>query len=85
MAQVLPAQAAVPRKLHYEQVPETKHECKPRIPSNKLKRKNLWQWMVVDWAELATLDLSKFDTPGGKEDLAKQLFNAIQQIGMCEL
>jgi len=35
----------------------------------------------VDWAELATLDLSKFDTPGGKEDLAKQLFNAIQQIG----
>jgi len=41
MAQVLPAQAAVPRKLHYEQVPETKHECKPRIPSNKLKRKNL--------------------------------------------
>jgi len=41
--------------------------------------------MVVDWAELATLDLSKFDTPGGKEDLAKQLFNAIQQIGMCEL
>ena len=35
----------------------------------------------MDWAELATLDLSKFDTPGGKEDLAKQLFNAIQQIG----
>lgn len=39
----------------------------------------------MDWAELATLDLSKFDAPGGKEDLAKQLFNAIQQIGMYSL
>lgn len=29
-----------------------------------------------------TLDLSKFDSPGGKDELAKQLFNAIQQIGM---
>lgn len=28
-----------------------------------------------------TLDLSKFDQPGGKEALAKQLFNAIQSIG----
>lgn len=26
MAQVLPAQADTPRQLHYEQVPETKHE-----------------------------------------------------------
>jgi hypothetical protein len=36
----------------------------------------------VDWADLITLDLSKFDTPGGKEALAKQLFTAIQEIGM---
>ena len=28
-----------------------------------------------------TLDLSKFDQPGGKEALAKQLFEAIQNIG----
>ena len=35
----------------------------------------------LDWADLATLDLSKFDAPGGKEELAKQLHNAIQQIG----
>lgn len=28
MAQVLPAQADTPRQLHYEQVPETKHERK---------------------------------------------------------
>jgi hypothetical protein len=35
----------------------------------------------LDWADLATLDLSKFDAPGGKQELAQQLQNAIQQIG----
>ncbi|KAE9367762.1 Clavaminate synthase-like protein [Stipitochalara longipes BDJ] len=35
----------------------------------------------LDWAELATLDLSKFHEPGRKEELAKQLHNAIEQIG----
>lgn len=38
----------------------------------------------LDWADLATLDLSKFDAPGGKEVLAKQLQNAIEQIGKQE-
>ena len=36
---------------------------------------------TVDWADLATLDLSNFDAPNGKEELASQLFNAIQNIG----
>lgn len=36
---------------------------------------------IVDWADLATLDLSLFDQPGGKAQLAKQLFDAIQNIG----
>ncbi|KAK7417240.1 hypothetical protein QQX98_004674 [Neonectria punicea] len=35
----------------------------------------------LDWADLVTLDLSKFDEPGGKATLAKQLFDAIQNIG----
>ncbi|KUJ07573.1 Clavaminate synthase-like protein [Mollisia scopiformis] len=35
----------------------------------------------LDWADLATLDLSKFNTPEGKQKLAQQLQNAIQQIG----
>ncbi|KAF3804743.1 putative 2-oxoglutarate-dependent dioxygenase JRG21 [Colletotrichum gloeosporioides] len=35
----------------------------------------------LEWADLVTLDLSKFDRPGGKEALAKQLFDAIQNIG----
>ncbi|KAI1872033.1 uncharacterized protein JN550_004236 [Neoarthrinium moseri] len=35
----------------------------------------------LDWADLATLDLSLFDQPGGKERLANQLFDAIQKIG----
>ena len=37
--------------------------------------------MVVEWADLVTLDLSKFDEPGGKEALARQLFDAIQKVG----
>lgn len=36
---------------------------------------------AVEWAELATLDLSKFDEPGGKQVLAKQLEEAIKTIG----
>ncbi|KAJ3466699.1 hypothetical protein MRS44_004263 [Fusarium solani] len=35
----------------------------------------------LDWAELATLDLSLFDQPGGKEELVKQLDHAVRNIG----
>jgi hypothetical protein len=35
----------------------------------------------LDWADLATLDLSKFDQPGGKEVLASELAVAIDTIG----
>ncbi|KAL1636138.1 hypothetical protein SLS58_009987 [Diplodia intermedia] len=35
----------------------------------------------LDWADLATLDLSQFDAPGGKQKLADQLFKAIQNVG----
>lgn len=35
----------------------------------------------MEWADLVTLDLSKFEQPGGKEVLAKKLFNALQTIG----
>jgi len=35
----------------------------------------------VDWADLVTLDLSKFDAPGGKKELAKQLQDAVERTG----
>ncbi|GAB7324826.1 hypothetical protein MBLNU13_g08661t2 [Cladosporium sp. NU13] len=35
----------------------------------------------LDWAELVTLDLSLFDTPEGKQELAKQLTYAAQHVG----
>ncbi|KAK4506479.1 hypothetical protein PRZ48_000211 [Zasmidium cellare] len=35
----------------------------------------------LDWADLATLDLSAFNEPGGKARLAKQLHDAIQNVG----
>lgn len=35
----------------------------------------------LDWADLATLDLSKFDQPGGKKELAATLAKALEDIG----
>lgn len=35
----------------------------------------------LDWADLATLDLSKFDQPGGKQELATTLARALENIG----
>lgn len=35
----------------------------------------------MDWAELVTLDLSKFDRPGGKEELVKELEHAVTHVG----
>ena len=42
---------------------------------------NLTKIFPVDWADLVTLDLSTFDSPGGKEALAGQLFSALQTVG----
>lgn len=35
----------------------------------------------MDWAELVTLDLSKYEQPGGKQELVKQLEHAVQHVG----
>ncbi|KAF4551898.1 Non-heme dioxygenase in morphine synthesis N-terminal-containing protein 2 [Elsinoe fawcettii] len=35
----------------------------------------------LDWADLVTLDLSKFDQPGGKQELAAQLREAVHNVG----
>ncbi|KAL4959222.1 gibberellin 2-oxidase [Aspergillus stella-maris] len=35
----------------------------------------------LDWAPLANIDLSRFDEPGGKEALVKQLYDAITRVG----
>ena len=35
----------------------------------------------LDWAELPVIDLSKFDEPGGKQELAHQLHDAITRLG----
>lgn len=36
---------------------------------------------TLDWAPLATIDLSTFDSPGGKEALANSLKDALRQWG----
>lgn len=35
----------------------------------------------MDWAELVTVDLSLYDTPEGKKQLAKTLINAVRDKG----
>lgn len=54
-----------------------------RMPSEADPPYNTNQGILatVDWADLVTLDLSKFDQPGGKQDLAAQLFDAVNRIG----
>lgn len=35
----------------------------------------------LDWAPLVEIDLSRFDQPGGKEELARQLYDAVTRVG----
>jgi hypothetical protein len=35
----------------------------------------------LDWAPLAQIDLSRFDEPGGKQELAEQLYEAVTKVG----
>lgn len=35
----------------------------------------------LEWATLPTIDLSRFDEPGGKQDLASQLYDAVTKVG----
>lgn len=70
-------------KLAYTQVPETQHDCEISHGSWSFDCIVLTSHphVSVDWADLVTLDLAKFDEPGGKEALAQQLFGALQTIG----
>ncbi|XDG02756.1 hypothetical protein ABKA04_002371 [Annulohypoxylon sp. FPYF3050] len=35
----------------------------------------------LEWAELPKIDLSLFDNPGGKQELARQLYDAVTRVG----
>ncbi|KIH87763.1 gibberellin 2-oxidase [Sporothrix brasiliensis 5110] len=35
----------------------------------------------LDWADLPKIDLSRFDAPGGKQELARDLYDAISKVG----
>lgn len=43
---------------------------RPRVTSEKL-----------EWADLPKIDLSRFDEPGGKQELAGQLYEAVTKVG----
>lgn len=79
-----PASTDIPT---YNQVPETSYECMFSFLCEQFhssigrKRLLIDLSYTVEWADLATLDLSLFDQPGGKEQLATKLYDAIQKIG----
>lgn len=70
-------------KLAYTQVSETQHdrEFPHTVVLHLCTLLTCGAHVTVDWADLVTLDLAKFDEPGGKEALARQLFEALQTIG----
>ena len=35
----------------------------------------------LEWAPLVEIDLSRFDEPGGKQELADQLYDAVTRVG----
>lgn len=37
------------------------------------------------WADLVTLDLAKFEQPGGKQELAAEFTRAIEEVGKSSL
>jgi hypothetical protein len=79
--EVQTAPSSVSHKLPvYHQPEESKTECQYALRLATLTRTELTV-MQVDWADLVTLDLSQFDTPGGKERLAKQLDHAVNKVG----
>lgn len=77
-----PTEPNIP-KLAYAQVPETQHDREfshgswLHVYTVLTRRADV----SVDWADLVTLDLARFDERGGKETLARQLFEALQTIG----
>lgn len=87
MPSVVEVSSALPEpkapKLAYTQVPETQHDRKfiQGLWSRNCTVLTSCPHLPVDWADLVTLDLDKFDEPGGKQALAQQLFEALQTIG----
>lgn len=65
---------------NYNHVPETK-EDRQSLYSMIVFVLLIWPWVLVDYAELITLDLELYEQPGGKEKLVKQLDHAVRNVG----
>jgi hypothetical protein len=63
------APSAIEPEVSIEKIP-IKPWSRPALTEEKL-----------DWAPLVEIDLSRFDEPGGKEALAKQLYDAVTRVG----
>lgn len=67
----------------YQHTPVTKEDCKivPYPHTNYIWLAVLTSVILVDWAELITLDLSLYEQPGGKKELVQQLDHAVRHVG----
>lgn len=45
----------------------------------------IWSVVLVDYAELVTLDFELYEQPGGKKKLVKQLDHAVRNVGEWRL
>lgn len=57
---------------------ETASETSQALPIEKWVRPEPTK-ENLEWAPLSTIDLSRFDEPGGKQELAKQLYDAVSR------
>lgn len=55
---------------------ESANQISQKLPIEKWVRPESTK-KNLDWAPLSTIDLSRFDEPGGKQELAKQLYDAV--------
>ncbi|KAK7185079.1 gibberellin 2-oxidase [Paraphaeosphaeria sporulosa] len=59
---------------------ETASQTSQKLPIEKWVRPEPTK-ENLEWAPLSTIDLSRFDEPGGKQELAKQLYDAVTRVG----
>ncbi len=80
----MPEATIRPSVPHYEPAPPTNEPCK--FPSLSILTSlviydQTLPWFLVDYADLAVIDLSKAQTPQGRAELAIKARNAMRDVG----
>jgi len=73
--------ARTPQLGSYQHVQETKVSGRLSTPRDPILNTRALTTGRPDWADLITIDLSFYPTPGGKEELARTLITAVREKG----